>query len=845
MNATTNGMQRITEPTEVATSKYRSMAAGFACPVSPIAADRPPFTPDIVPWMMTDPSVRIGLRMLVGPIASSEWTVQANHPEVEKFVDATIHDIWDSAVSVACGTTEAFGHFGAEVVYEERQGRLWFSNLLDFGLWDSRPLIADGKICGVQVDRGYGIPGSLQLWGMKGFWFHAGGANRNVYGESSLSSAFDPWLDLYMPFGLFASQRLWYTRNPFSSGIMKYPEGITELFDDDGNPTGIQRPNVSLAREMSANMLAGAVINIPSERDEKGSPYWEWVPPAANSAPTDMMDVIQEKKRDIWRGMGIQDEIVVASQTGSGFSGRQIPLEAFLKDRERMRNRFWRAMESQVVRPLVRKNFGLAADFKVEFKKLYEQQQGDQQQPGQPKPPGVPGQPTQPPAGQPVTMAAEFDESKHPRAADGKFGEGGSRESTPVELDKYAPPEITNPHADKYNPANAPKKVGSKWSYVRIDGKVAKETFGTRREAETEAYRHKASNASSSLSSPKTPEPSIGYKPESSVVQSGGKWWVIDMRGKSFPSPLKTREEAVAKATEHMNFMRETRPDEFQKIMAEPSRPAKMSVTLMQTAHAPSGGASVAGKHFDGGEFIPGDVVAEATDAEKTKIGVGPKVSAAKTGDQQILKDAWSRREVPDGWFVHGRGGRQDLETGNVIQTTTNPSIAEQYAGRRGGSVWMLKPSDDAKVLDLTDEATVASTVAKLRKARDDGSLSPALDDIVDNASDEELASSIAPRDIVNSAELFDDRDFVSWLWESEGVQFVRTPDARGGPTGVFLDASAAVKHRVDDPATEMSVVTMAIDPRIAKATRFTDRVVSEAAKAGSALSQQAKRRLL
>lgn len=55
--------------------------------------------------------------------------------------------------------------------------------------------------------------------------------------------------------------------------------------------------------------------------------------------------------------------------------------------------------------------------------------------------------------------------------------------------------------------------------------------------------------------------------------------------------------------------------------------------------HAPSGGITIAGKHFDGGEFIPGEVMKKASKEEKAELA--SKRSASPTAeDWEALKEA-------------------------------------------------------------------------------------------------------------------------------------------------------------------------------------------------------------
>ena len=74
--------------------------------------------------------------------------------------------------------------------------------------------------------------------------------------------------------------------------------------------------------------------------------------------------------------------------------------------------------------------------------------------------------------------------------------------------------------------------------------------------------------------------------------------------------------------------------------------------------------------------------------------GVGSGIKGHTTPKRKgTAKDWYNRRKIPKGWFVHGRAGRQDLETGRVIQMTRSWDVVDQYAGDQG-SKWLLKPND-------------------------------------------------------------------------------------------------------------------------------------------------------
>lgn len=159
---------------------------------------------------------------------------------------------------------------------------------------------------------------------------------------------------------------------------------------------------------------------------------------------------------------------------------------------------------------------------------------------------------------------------------------------------------------------------------------------------------------------------------------------------------------------------------------------------------------------------------------------------------------------IPEGWMVHGRSGRQDLETGSVIQLSEDWGVAESYG--KNGSMWMIKESSPETMLDLSSQNTddMAMLIKKAIEDHESGSL-PWEDDVRQaigrdpTAEDIESAvrSEFAPEKIVDSAQAFDNEDWVSWLEESfEDKAIIKTPDG-----GVVLDPSRVKKVKVGDDA--------------------------------------------
>ena len=161
-------------------------------------------------------------------------------------------------------------------------------------------------------------------------------------------------------------------------------------------------------------------------------------------------------------------------------------------------------------------------------------------------------------------------------------------------------------------------------------------------------------------------------------------------------------------------------------------------------------------------------------------IDIKPAETAERITPEKAIQ-LYENREIPEGWYVHGREGRQDLETGTAIQLTKNWDIADQYAGKKG-SKWLVKPSEDAVILDATNEQDIQKIIDQAIKDDQEGVLP--FSDTIEIAygvergelTEEQIAEfvrdSFAPANIVDSAEAYDMPEAVEWLYNKMGVIF-------------------------------------------------------------------------
>lgn len=170
--------------------------------------------------------------------------------------------------------------------------------------------------------------------------------------------------------------------------------------------------------------------------------------------------------------------------------------------------------------------------------------------------------------------------------------------------------------------------------------------------------------------------------------------------------------------------------------------------------------------------------------SERWNDGVPSKEEAAAALDNDV---------VPNGWAIHGRNGSDSLSTGYVTQMSYSTDVARQYSGKNG-SIWYLKPNDDAKVLDFTSTGSddMMSLRDEFMKSFKDGDF-PDQESLPKDKEEawEEVSKNFAPENIVNSAAAYDNDKWVEWLLGATNASGVVTPD---GAVAMDLDQYKKVR---------------------------------------------------
>jgi hypothetical protein len=389
--------------------------------------------------MVIHPVVLSALNFFKGGISGVEFDVRCEHPEAAPFIDAHCRAYWDRGVPLLQGGYE-YGWIAAECLYTDRDGPLAWDGFAQFSPRDVFLLTRERVPVGVRVRQ---VPlrqreqgptdgqksdsimsdargqGAVDLWlasadvPAKGLWYVHNPRYSQFYGQSQLLGAWRPWRRLAWKDGAETNIDGGFYRFFYSGPLVKYPEedyqaqpgAPATTLDSQGRPRRYAR---DMARMMAEQYKSGAGVGMPSTKyhpDLGGGDKWELVLPKSTLNIDGGVNYVKHLWDQIRYGVGVPPELMEAAETGSGYSGRSIPLEAFLLQQQRLADNFLDLFVAQVLRPLVRWNFG-PVRFEVKVKPLLEtksrlkqaqgghgsaEQPGSSGLPGQAPPEGVPG----------------------------------------------------------------------------------------------------------------------------------------------------------------------------------------------------------------------------------------------------------------------------------------------------------------------------------------------------------------------------------------------------------------------------------------------------------------------
>lgn len=348
-------------------------------------------------------------------------------PRVAEFVMAHVERFWQRGMPVLQEGGYPYGWGSGEHFYKDVNGMMVWSHLKGFHPNDT--FILTGAVRTPLAYQPLGIRvknirerNPVDLWFASGAipakacWYPHRPRFNQFYGRSQLIGAWRPWRRLGWRDAVEQVIDAAVYRAGYSGPIVRHPPGFSGATaktgipattqDSQGNP---RREYRDVARQMIEWGKAGAGFTVSSEvYPGTNVPKWDIKQPDHVMDVRPLIEAARYLEDQIMLGIGVPPELVKPGGTGSGYSGRSIPREAFLDQQQRVADAMLQIFVEQVIHPLVLWNFG-DVPFEVSCKPLLKTQTENKQgqpQPPLPQPPPQQGQ-QQPQGGQPVVMSLD------------------------------------------------------------------------------------------------------------------------------------------------------------------------------------------------------------------------------------------------------------------------------------------------------------------------------------------------------------------------------------------------------------------------------------------------------
>lgn len=334
----------------------------------------------------------------------------SENQDVADFVLSTMIKLWHYCMPKMQDVGYPYGWAPGEHVYAEIEGKLCWSYMRDFHPHDAYMLTSGFKPVGIRV-KGVRDKGDVDLWlasnsvPAKAAWYAHRARHGSFYGRSQLLGAWRPWRRLGWRDGVEQVIDAAIYRGGYSGPIVKHPMESSKTAREGVPATSDGRRDArDVARQIVEHLKAGAGLTMSSAhypQSQGGGPKWEVIWPESVMDVTPLVKAANYMEDQIFYGTGVPPELIRASGTGSGYSGRNIPREAFLGAQQRVADAFVNMFVDQVIRPLVLTNFG-DVPFTIACKSLLHTQVMDKQ---------------------------PMDPSDRPRTPDGKFAPKGTQDA--------------------------------------------------------------------------------------------------------------------------------------------------------------------------------------------------------------------------------------------------------------------------------------------------------------------------------------------------------------------------------------------------------------------------------
>lgn len=311
--------------------------------------------------MLWDPVVILGLLTRNAAIAPAKLEVECKDARVREYIGRLWQTLWGKYSSVLL-RTKHFGYAGFQTEFcrNDETQTIDLESIKEFDPLDIRVRLHAGQPVGFRVISNQSLAADQEpgqnvpiLFGPRGVLLRYNAIAGKPSGNSILRGAYSPWYSKWMPGGAVKIKQLRMMKDAYLGDIFEYPYDRS-VTDHNGN----EIPWRDILREVAEARRTGAAMFLPSLYNTEGQKLVNYTPPQDTGDPKAIFEWVDQEDRDIWRGLGVFEEVIQASETGSGFSGRSVPMAMFLESCQEEVCDIVASVDTFLFQPLVWHNFG-------------------------------------------------------------------------------------------------------------------------------------------------------------------------------------------------------------------------------------------------------------------------------------------------------------------------------------------------------------------------------------------------------------------------------------------------------------------------------------------------------
>jgi hypothetical protein len=340
--------------------------------------------------MRYDPQVRIGLGARNGLLMAAEVDVRGPDAKTVRWVQHQWNALWHGSAHQML-RAKLYGFMPFEVAFRqaaggEFDGLLEVDRLIDFHPRDARLLVAGDKIVGFTAEAsgrreppGIAAPPEREadasrspdahrdLFAPQALVVTFDAECANPYGCALLARAYPAWYEKWMPGGAKRTLRLRMIKDAYIGDIFWYaPDRRVEMAD------GTEMSWRDLGRQIIESRHSGGALTLPLMYDSAGNRLCDYTPPQGVAGHTQIFNWKRDLDLEIWKALEVPPEIIQASTSGSGYSGRWIPFAVALSAVHAELAELIRCVDRDVLRPLAQLNFGRPPQYEIRPRSLVE-----------------------------------------------------------------------------------------------------------------------------------------------------------------------------------------------------------------------------------------------------------------------------------------------------------------------------------------------------------------------------------------------------------------------------------------------------------------------------------------